>query len=130
VAHPFLTEAWFAEVEKLQAEAPEPPAALKELTFNVVVQGSPEGDQELHMTGGRFERGFVDGAPTKLTVPYEVARSLFVEGDQQAAMQAFMSGQIRIEGDMTKLMVLQSQAAVPPTPEQKEFQEKLRALTA
>ena len=33
---------------------------------------------------------------------------MFVEGNQQAAMQAFMGGQIKVEGDMTKLMAMQS----------------------
>ena len=32
---------------------------------------------------------------------------MFIEGNQQAAMQAFMSGQIKVEGDMTKLMAMQ-----------------------
>jgi hypothetical protein len=80
------------------------------------------------MSSGQFDRGLVDGAPTKLTVPYDVARSIFIEGNQQAGMQAFMSGQIRVEGDMTKLMAMQAGAGAA-TPEQAEFQQKLKDLT-
>ena len=80
------------------------------------------------MAGGQFERGLHDEAPTKLTVPYEVAKKVFISGDQQAAMQAFMSGQIKVEGDMTKIMAMQ--AAGAPSPEQAAFQEKIKGLTA
>ncbi|MDA8274047.1 MAG: SCP2 sterol-binding domain-containing protein [Actinomycetota bacterium] len=130
MAHPFLSDAWFDAVEALRDEAPEPPATMKDLTLNVIVQGSPDGDREVHLTGGQFERGLADGAPTKLTVPYDIAKALFVEGNPQAAMQAFMSGQIKVEGDMSKLMAMQAGGMGTPSPEQKAFQDKLQALTA
>lgn len=126
--HPFLSDDWFTEVEKLRADAPEPPAAMKDLTLNICVTGAPDGDKELHMTGGQFEQGLVDGAPTKVTIPYDTAKAMFIDGNQQAAMQAFMAGQIKVEGDMTKLMSMQS--AGGPSPEQAEFTQKLRDITA
>jgi putative sterol carrier protein len=43
-------------------------------------------------------------------------------------MQAFMSGQIKVEGDMTKLMTMQAGAGAA-SPEQTAFQEKIRGLT-
>jgi putative sterol carrier protein len=128
MSHVFLSDDWFDAVEGLRDEAPEPAAAMKQLTLNIVVAGGPDGDREVHMAGGQFERGLADGAPTKLTVPYDVAKSMFIDGNQQAAMQAFMSGQIKVEGDMTKLMAMQAGGA--PTAEQVAFQEKLKGLTA
>jgi SCP-2 sterol transfer family len=128
MAHVFLSDDWFDAVEGLRDEMPEPAAAIKDLVINIVVAGGPDGDREIHMTGGQFERGLAEGAPTKLTVPFDVARSMFIDGNQQAAMQAFMSGQIKVEGDMSKLMAMQS--AGGPTPEQQALQEKLKALTA
>jgi hypothetical protein len=126
--HVFLSDDWFDAVDGLRDEMPEPPAAVKDLKINIVVSGGPDGDREIHMAGGRFERGLAEGAPTKLTVPFDVARSMFIDGNQQAGMQAFMSGQIKVEGDMSKLMAMQ--AAGGPTPEQQAVQEKLKALTA
>jgi putative sterol carrier protein len=126
--HPFLSDAWFEAVEELRDEMPEPPAAAKDLKVNIVVSGGPEGDREIHMDSGRFEQGLAEGASVKLTVPYAVAKSMFIEGNQQAGMQAFMSGQIKVEGDMTKLMAMQS--AGGPTPEQQALQAKLQALTS
>lgn len=128
MAHDFLSDEWMDAIEALRPEAPEPPAATKDLVINLVVPDTPFGEREAHMSGGQFERGLHDSAPTKLTVPYEVAKSVFIAGDQQAAMQAFMSGQIKIDGDMTKIMAMQSAGA--PTPEQVAFQEKIKALTA
>ena len=122
----FLSDTWFADVDKLSAEAPEPPAAMKDLTLNIVVTGGPDGDREIHMNGGQFKQGLTDGAATKLTVPFDTAKGMFIDGNQQAAMQAFMSGQIKVEGDMTKVMALQT---VTPTAEQQAFQAKLADLT-
>jgi hypothetical protein len=126
--HVFLSDDWFDAVEELRDEMPEPPAAMKDLVINIVVAGGPDGDREIHMAGGRFERGLAEGAPTKLTVPFDVAKSMFIDGNQQAGMQDFMSGQIKVEGDMSRLMAMQ--AAGGPTPEQVALQEKLKALTA
>ena len=126
--HPFLSDEWLDEIQKLQSEAPEPPASMKDLTLNIIVTGAESGDKEVHITGGQFAPGLVDGAPTKLTVPIEVAKAIFIDGNQQAGMQAFMSGQIKVEGDMTKLMAMQS--AGGPSPEQAAFQQKIKDLTA
>jgi len=128
MASAFLSDDWFEAVEALRDEAPEPPAAMKDLKLNIVVAGGPDGDREIHMAGGQFERGLVEDAPTKLTVPYDVAKAMFIDGNQQAGMQAFMSGQIKVEGDMTKLMAMQQGGG--PSAEQTAFQEKIKALTA
>ena len=87
------------------------------------------GDMEMHLANGVFDRGHVDDAPTKATVPYDVARALFVDGNPQAAMQAFMNGQLRIEGDISKIMAVQG-AAMSPSPDQLKLQERLREITA
>ena len=63
MASTFLSDEWFEAVEGLRDEAPEPPAAIKDLTLNIVVAGGPDGDREIHMTGGQFERGLVEDAP-------------------------------------------------------------------
>ena len=109
----FLSDAWFDEVDKIRAELgdPEVPDAMKDLKINIVVTGGPDGDKEIRMEAGSFERGLAEGAPTKLTVPFDVAKAIFIEQNQSAAMQAFMSGQIKVEGDMSKLMAMQAGGA-------------------
>jgi SCP-2 sterol transfer family protein len=127
MAHPFLSDDWFAAVEALRAQAPEPPAPLAGLTLNIVVSGAPAGDCEVHINQGQFERGLFDGAPTTVNVPFDVAKAIFVNGDAQAGMQAFMAGQIKVQGDMSKIMALQSAGS---SAEQQAFQQKLREITA
>lgn len=127
MSHLFLSEPWFDAVDELRSEQPDAPPALADASINITVTGGPDGDVDVHLAGGAFDREHTEGAPTKLTVPYEVAKKLFIEGDQSAAMQAFMSGQIKVEGDMTKVMALQTAA---PTDEQQAFQAKLADLTA
>ena len=126
MAHEFLSDDWMDAVEALRDEAPEPPPAAQAVTINLVVTDCPFGQREAHLAGGQIERGLLDEAPTKLTVPFEVAKKLFVANDQQAAMQAFMSGQIKVEGDMTKLMAMQQQGG---NPNAAEVQAKLQAIT-
>ena len=114
MAYTFLSDDWFTEVEKIRAEAGDAATeGMPDMQLNIVITGGPEGDKELHLLNGAFEKGLVDGAPTKITVPFDVAKAMFVNGEQQAAMQAFMAGQIKVEGDMSKLMAMQSSGGAP-----------------
>ena len=126
--HPFLSDEWLDEVKKLADANPEAAAGAPDVKLNVVVTGGPQGDRELHLDKGMFASGLLDDAPTKLTVAYPVARAMFIEGNQQAAMQAFMSGQIKVEGDMSKLMAMQNQGGGGD--QAAEMQAKLKEITA
>ena len=126
--HEFLSDDWFAAAEELRESAPEPSANAKSIVLNIVVNGAPAGEVPMRLEAGRLERGLADGAPTTVRLPYDLAKRMFIDGDQSAGMQGFMSGQIKVEGDMTKLMSLQQ--AGGPSPEEKEFQQKLQAITA
>ena len=128
MGHAFLTDSWFDEIEKIRAAIdPEVPDAVKDLVINLVVKGGPDGEIEARMEAGRFMKGLADAAPTKLTVPYDVAKKMFIENDQNAAMQAFMSGKIQGEGDMAKLMAMQ--AGGPPSADAVKVQEAVSAMT-
>jgi hypothetical protein len=131
MTHPFLSDAWFDAVEALRDKAPAPPEQVADIAVNMVVTGGPDGDRALHFAEGRFDRGLVDGAPTTVTVPHRVARSMLVDLDPEVAITAFMTGEIRVEGDITRLMDLQQSAGamLSPTPEQLAFVGELRALT-
>ena len=120
----FLSDEWFEAVEALDAPPPSP--AMDGVAINVVITRPGADDVGVHLGGGRMQRGLVDGAPTTVTAPYDVAKALFVQRDQQAAMQAFMSGQIKVTGDMSKLMAA---GAVAPTPEQEAYSARLLELT-
>ena len=128
MGHPFLSDSWFDAATKLADEiSPPVPDVLKDLVINFRIRGGPEGDIEARMAAGRLHKGFGDGAPTTVNVPYDVARKMMVENDQNAAMQAFMSGQIQVEGDMSRIMAMQ--AAGPPSPESQQLSQRIREMT-
>ena len=127
--NPFLSDAWLEDVKKIAEESGGAGMMPPTAEINMVITGGPEGDKELHVTGGQFNKGLLEGAPTKLTLPYTVAKDMFINGNQQAAMQAFMSGQIKVEGDMTKLMAMQS--GPQPDPAAAEaLQKKILEVTS
>ena len=132
MTHPFLSEAWFDAVEALRDKAPTPPEEVANIAVNMVVTGGPDGDRTLHFAEGRFDRGLVDGAPTTVMVPHRVARSMLVDPDPEVAIEAFMNGEIRVEGDISRLIELQPSAGamLAPTPDQLAFVQQLRELTA
>ena len=128
MGHPFLSDSWFDEAAKLADEiSPPVPDVLKDLVINFRIKDGPDGDVEARMAAGRLEKGFGDGAPTTVNVPYDVARKMMVENDQNAAMQAFMSGQIQVEGDMSRIMAMQ--AAGPPSAESQQLSQRIREMT-
>lgn len=124
----FLSDEWFAKVEELTKEAGdiEVPAALQDLTFNLRVTLDDGSQADAHMQGGQFGRGHQSGAPATVSLPVDVAKKVFLEADQQVGMQAFMSGQIQVEGDVTKLMVLQT---VQPTDDLQGLMDDILEIT-
>ena len=124
----FLTDDWFANVEKLTAEAGDlnRPASLSNLALNLVVTGG-EGTTELALDSGKIVKGASANAKTTLTLDAETLRKVFLEFDMAAAMQAFMTGKIKVQGDMSQLMALQT---AKPSQEQKDLFKKVLEQTA
>ena len=121
MAYKFLSDEWMDEAKKIREEyTGKTPPAAHAVKMNQIITDVPfgEGTIEAHMDTARRRAG--DGhratstAPTlTVTLDYETAKAIFVEGNPQAGMQAFMAGKIKVQGDMTKLMAMQP---APPTP--------------
>ena len=97
-----------------------------------MIKDAPFGDSpiqaHLDTTGEEveLELGHIEGASTTITTDYDTTKALFVQQDQQAAMQAFIGGRIQITGDMTKVMLLMQTA---PDQAALEIAERIRAIT-
>lgn len=130
----FLSNAWFEQVLALRAEAEATlgdtgvPPEIQAVRLNISVP-HPEGEKRFALAGGNPQLGHVADADTRVTVDYEVARKLFLEGDVSAGMQAFMAGQIRVEGDMSRLLLLQQHMGARPSAEQAALRDKVIAFT-
>ena len=61
-----------------------------------------------------------------MTLDYATAKAIFVEGNPQAGMQAFMAGKVKVQGDMSKLMAMQQ---TTPDPVAAEIQQRIQDIT-
>jgi hypothetical protein len=126
--YPFLSDEWFDKVDALVAAAGDLqiPAAMKDAEVNVTIQG-PTGDTRLHMKDGLFFRGHRDGAATSLTLAQDLARRIFVDADVAAGVQAFLTGEIKVDGDLKHLVAMQT---VEPSEPQKALTRRIADITA
>ena len=136
MAHPFLSEAWIAEArkvrEKYEGRAPKVPFVVR---MNQVVTKVPFGDGVIHShldtSSGELvmELGHLDNPDLVVTTDYETARTIFIGQDPQAGMQAFLSGKVKVEGDMTKMMLMQT-TQQPDDELAKQIAAEIQAITA
>jgi putative sterol carrier protein len=135
MTHPFLSEAWMNEArairEKYADQVPEVNAVIK---MNQVVTDVPFGDGEVHSyldtSSGALtmELGELDDADVTVTTDYDTAKALFVDQNQEVAMQAFMTGKIKVQGDMMKMM--QMQTAIPSNDFSEKIADEIKAITS
>ena len=130
---PFLSDEWTAEVRRLHDEVvtqSTPPA--QSVRMNLILTQSPLGDGTIdaHVDTSSGEvivdTGHLEDPDLTVTVDYETAKAILVEDDAQAAMQAFMSGRIKIVGDMTLLLAMQN---TPVDPVHQELAARVREIT-
>lgn len=129
--YPFLSDEWLGAVHQIfdARDVDIPPHA--ELAMNLVVTETPFGADRLLHVGARDGKalwglGHVDDADLTLTTDYATAREIFMSGNPQAGMQAFMEGKVKLQGDLTKLMAAQVAGTGPGAP---DLAEALSAIT-
>ncbi|MEN6668877.1 SCP2 sterol-binding domain-containing protein [Psychrobacter sp. B38] len=123
----FLTDEWFEQVEKMGHEAGELnlPPALANMIVNLKVS-DPNQDIEANFANGLLHRGLNDAATTTLLLDRDILQSIITDFDTNQIMGAFMSGKIRVEGDMSQLMAVQT---ARPSTEQKELYTRIKSMT-
>ncbi|MBM3718620.1 MAG: SCP2 sterol-binding domain-containing protein [Actinobacteria bacterium] len=134
MSHQFLSDEWIEAAREIRHKwadrVPEVPLLVR---INVVATKVPFGEGTIHAhidsSTGRLEMelGALENPDLTITTDYDTARQLFVAQDPAASMQAFMAGRIKVEGDITKMMLMQT--AVPQTPETLEVSEEIRRIT-
>ncbi len=129
----FLSDEWMEAAKAVRdeyADQVSPPAHA--IRMNQVVTEVPfgEGTVNTHLdtSGGEavMEIGHLENPDLTVTTDYATAKAITVDGDAQVAMQAFMQGKVKVQGDMSKLMLLQQ---APTDPVQTEIQAKIQELT-
>ena len=131
--YPFLSDEWLAEAKNIREEfrGKTPPVAHT-VKMNQIITDVPFGDgtvnAHLDTSGGDVELdlGHLDNADLTVTLDYETAKAIIVDQNPQAGMQAFMAGKIKVQGDMTKLMAMQSG---PVDPTAQEVAARIKEIT-
>jgi hypothetical protein len=134
--HPFLSEAWINEARKIRdehaGEVPTPPL----IRMNLVVTNAPFDNDtvQAHVDTSsgslELEQGHLERPDVTVSTDYATTKALFVEQNPAAAMQAFMEGRIRVQGDLSKLMALQAGAPSGVDDMTREVARKIKAITA
>jgi putative sterol carrier protein len=130
--HPFLSDEWMSDAKAIREEYRGKSPAAHVVRMNMRISDVPFGDGSLqvHMdtSSGELEMdlGHLEGPDLTVGVDYATAKAIFVDQNPQAGMQAFLAGKIKVEGDMTKLMAMQSAA---PDAAALEMAGKLKDIT-
>ena len=135
MSHLFLSDDWMNAARDIRHRyADQVPNIEALVRINVVTNKVPFGDGIIHAhidtSSGALdmELGLLDNADLTVTTDYDTARQLFVEQDPTASMQAFMSGKIKVEGDITKLMVMQT--SLPQNDTTTAVAAEIKSITA
>jgi hypothetical protein len=134
----FLSPEWIDAAIALRDEyadrLPEPPAVVR---MNLVITDVPHGESQIEASVDTGDHGLLpvlghlESPELTVTLEYDVAKALFVGQDPEAVGQAFFGGRIRIDGDMSRIFLLQS---FQPSEDQKaladEVNARLLAMTA
>jgi putative sterol carrier protein len=137
MTHPFLSDEWMDAARDIRAKYQDQvPKVTTSIRINQVITDVPFGDDTvtinsyLDTSSGEvvMELGELEGADATVTTDYATAKAMFVDGDQAVAMQAFMSGKIKVQGDMMKLMAMQT--AMPQDDISKQIAAEIKEITA
>lgn len=134
----FLSAEWIAAAaevrERYRGKVPDIPVAV---TMNIVVSDAPPSVSSqrfaLDTSNGALtiEAGEFDAPDATVSTNYDLARSLLLNGDGQRFMQAFLEGDVLLQGDMAKLMLLQATIASNADEDAaRELADEIRAITA
>lgn len=130
----FLSDEWLEAAKKIREEhsgQSSPPAHA--VRMNQIITEVPFGDgsidAHLDTSGGEMQMdvGHLENPDLTVTLDYATAKAILVDGNPQAGMQAFMAGKIKVQGDMTKMMAMQSGT---PDPAQAEIAAKIKEITS
>ena len=135
MSHQFLSESWIEAARDIRHRySGDVPVIDVVVRINVITTKVPFGEGTISAyidtSNGSLEMelGSIDESDLTVTTDYETARKLFVEQDPTASMQAFMAGRIKVEGDITRLMVMQT--SLPQTDKTEAVAAEIKAITA
>ena len=133
--HQFLSDDWMDAAKAIREKyADQATKVNTPVKMNQVITDVPFGEGTikafLDTSSGDvvMDLGELDAADLTVTTDWETARKVFVDQDQAASMQAFMAGKIKVQGDMMKMMAMQT--SMPSDEIAKQIASEIKAITA
>lgn len=135
MSHAFLSPEWVSAARAIRHKyAHEASRVTTAIRMNQVITGAPFSDEPVRIfvdtSAGavELEFGALDEPDLTVTTDYDTARNILVEQDPAAAMQAFMTGRIKVEGDLSKMMAMQM--SMPADEIAHQISAEIRDITA
>lgn len=135
MAHLFLSEEWMTATREIRGRYHGKTVKITQsIKMNQVVTGAPFGSGTVHSyldtSSGEvvMDLGALPDADVTVTTDYQTARKIFLEQDPSVALQAFLSGYIKVQGDIVKMMAMQ--IIIPQDDIGKEFAQEIWSITA
>ncbi|MEA2717623.1 MAG: hypothetical protein QOI56_1367 [Actinomycetota bacterium] len=134
---PFLSDEWVVAARKIREEVgPLDEGVPDNVRMNQVITEVPFGtgtiNAHVDTSSGSLEMdlGHLERADVTVTLDYDTAKAVFVDGTVSAAMKAFMEGKVRVQGEMAKLLSALGQLAPPDQSSVTTVQQRIREITA
>ncbi len=133
MTYEFLSPEWIEAADVIRTEHGDVATPGAAVVMNLIITDVPFGtsplEAHLDTTVGvlALNYGHATTPDMTITVDWVTAKALLIEGKPQAAMSAFMAGKVRIEGDMSKLVAMQT---ATPDASSVGVIDRLRAITA
>ncbi len=135
MTHPFLSDEWMAAAKAIREKyADQATKVTTSIRMNQVITEVPFGEGTVNLfldtSSGNvvMESGALETPDLNMTTDWDTARKIFVEQDQAAGMQAFMSGKIKVQGDMMKMMAMQT--SMPNDDIAKQIATEIKDITS
>jgi hypothetical protein len=135
MGHQFLSDEWMTAAKEIRAKyADQATKVTTSIRMNQVITDVPFGSGTVEAfvdtSSGDvvMDLGALETPDLTVTTDWETARKIFVEQDQAAGMQAFMSGKIKVQGDMMKMMAMQT--SMPQDDIAKQIADEIKNITA
>lgn len=135
MGHQFLSDEWMSAAREIRAKYADQAAKVTtSIRMNQVITDAPFGSGTVEAfvdtSSGDvvMDLGSLETPDLTVTTDWETARKIFVDQDQAAGMQAFMSGKIKVQGDMMKMMAMQT--SMPQDDIAKQIATEIKDITA
>ena len=132
--YPFLSTEWMDAAKTIREKYAEQASPITiSVRMNQVITDVPFGDGQVKLfldtSSGSLvmELGELENPDLTLTTDWSTARAIFVMQDQAAGMQAFMAGKIKVQGDMMKMMAMQT--GMPQDDAAKAVAQEIKDIT-